>query len=73
MIPQYQLLLSIGSSSKLLMAMHEYFEMGHAVPVPAADLEKNFKDVYYLPMHVVTKASSATTKFRIVFYAANDR
>ena len=59
-----------GSSSKLIKAMREYFEMGHAEPVTAADLGKDWKDVYYLQMHVVTKASSTTTKFRIVFDAS---
>ena len=50
--------------------MHECIEMGHADPVPVADLGKGCKDVYYMPMHVVTKASSTTTKFCIVFDAS---
>ena len=55
-----------GSSSKLTEAMHEYFEMWHSESVPVGDLGKDCKDVYYLPMHVVTKASSTMTIFRIV-------
>ena len=31
--------------------MQEYFDLGHAEPVPTADLEKPEKDVFYLPMH----------------------
>ena len=42
--------------------MQEYFEMGHAVVVPAADLEKPPQEVFYLPMHAVRKESSTTTK-----------
>ena len=42
----------------------EYFEMGHAKPVPAADLEKLEQDAFYLPMHVVRKESSSTTEIR---------
>ena len=47
--------------------MAEYFEMGHAEPVPVADLEKQTQDVFYLPMHAVRKESSTTTKIRAVF------
>ena len=64
-----QSLAVMGSSSKLIDTMHECFKMGHAEPVPAADSGKDCKDVYYLPMHVVTKASSTMTKFCILFNA----
>ena len=67
-----RLLVAKGSSPKLIEAMHECFEMGHAEPVHVADLGKDCKDVYYLPMHVVTKASRTTTKFCIVFDAKTD-
>ena len=50
--------------------MTEYFEMGHAEPVPAADLEKPMQNVFYLPMHAVRKESSTTTKLRAVFDAS---
>ena len=42
--------------------MQEYFDLCHAEPVPAADLEKPEKDVFYLPMHAVKKEYSTTTK-----------
>ena len=50
--------------------MQEYFDLCHAEPVPAADLEKPEKDVFYLPMHAVKKESSTTTKIRAVFDAS---
>ena len=50
--------------------MDEYFKMGHAETVPAVDLEKPQENVFYLPMHVVRKESSTTTKIRAVFDAS---
>ena len=44
--------------------------MGHAEPVPTADLQKPPNDTFYLPMHVVRKEHSTTTKVRIVFDAS---
>ena len=43
--------------------------MGHAEPVPAVDLHKPECEVFYLPIHVVRKESSSTTKIRAVFDA----
>ena len=43
----------------------EYFDLGHAEPVPSVDMKKFSSDVYYLPMHGVVKESSTTTKLRI--------
>ena len=50
--------------------MDEYFVEGHAELVPTADLEKSRQHVFYLPMHVVRKESSSTTKVRAVFDAS---
>ena len=50
--------------------MKEYFDMGHAERVPAADLSKPHHDTFYLPMHIVRKESSSTTKLRAVFDAS---
>ena len=50
--------------------IEEYFEMGHAEPVPLSDLELPCNRVFYLPMHAVVKESSSTTKIRAVFDAS---
>ena len=50
--------------------IEEYFTMGHAKPVPPTDLNKRPEEVFYLPMHVVHKESSTTTKVRAVFDAS---
>ena len=41
--------------------------MDHAEPVPLADLDKPPSQVFYLPMHVIWKDSSTTTKIRAIF------
>ena len=48
----------------------EYFDMEHAESVPVADMEKPSHSTFYLPMHVVMKQSSTTTKIRAVFDAS---
>ena len=50
--------------------MEEYFDCGHAAMVPLSDLDKPTSEVFYLPMHIVHKESSSTTKIRIVFDAS---
>ena len=50
-------------------AMEEYFEMGHAECVPSKDLD-TCEEVFYLPMHVVSKVSSTTTRLHDVFNAS---
>ena len=52
------------------VVMEEYFEMGHAEPVPLADVEKSEQETFYLPMHAVRKESSSTTKIGVVFDAS---
>ena len=44
--------------------------MGHAEPIPVTDLNKPPSQVCYLPMHIVQKESSSTTKIRAVFDAS---
>ena len=42
--------------------INKYFDEGHAEPIPVADLKKTPSEVFYLPMHIVQKESSTTTK-----------
>ena len=50
--------------------MQEYLDLGHAEIVPNKDLMKPEAEVFYLPLHVVHKESSTTTKVRAVFDAS---
>ena len=51
--------------------VQEYLDLNHARPVTAAELLLPPGEVYYLPMHGVHKASSTTTKLRVVFDASS--
>ena len=51
-------------------AIQEYFTSGHAEEVSKQDLSKPPDKVFYLPMHIVHKQSSSTTKLRVVFDAS---
>jgi len=59
-----------GRFEEVEKVIDEYFVNKHAEPVPRADLEKPPSEVFYLPMHVVHKESSTTTKLRAVFDAS---
>ena len=50
--------------------VQEYFHLDHAEPVPTQDMHKPECKVFYLPIHVVRKESSSTTKIRAVFDAS---
>ena len=58
-----------GHFQEFEAVMDEYFQPGHAQLIPEADLEKPPDSVFYLPIHVVQKESSTTTKVRAVFDA----
>ena len=51
-------------------ALKEYIDMDHAEPVPVEELSRPIDKIYYLPMHVVRKESSTTSKVRVVFDAS---
>ena len=61
---------SRGAYDDFHLVMEEYFEKDHAELVPADELEKPTSEVFYLPMHMVYKESSNTTKVRAVFDAS---
>ena len=63
-------LYSKGQFREFAKLMNEYFTMDYAEPVPLTDLKKSPNKVFYLPMHVVRKSHSTTTKIRIVFDAS---
>ena len=65
-----QSLHSKGQFNELSAVMDEYFQQEHAELVPTSDLEKAVSEVFYLPMHVVRKESSSTTKLCAVFDAS---
>ena len=59
-----------GQFTEVEAVIGEYFEMEHAEQVPKLDMEKPHEEVFYLPMHIVRKESSTTTKIRAVFDAS---
>ena len=61
---------SNGQVDEFNDVINEYFEKDHAELVPLKDLEKPVQEVFYLPVHVVRKESSTTTKVRAVFDAS---
>ena len=61
---------SKGKSEEFHDVMEEYLKLGHAELVPVADLQKPDYESFYLPMHVVLKESSTTTKVSAVFDAS---
>ena len=46
--------------------VQEYLDLGHAELVPKTAMNSPVSEHYYLPMHRVTKASSTSTKLRVV-------
>ena len=61
---------SNGQVNEFNDVINEYFEKDHAELVPLKDLEKPVQEVFYLPVHVVRKESSTTSKVRAVFDAS---
>ena len=59
-----------GLFPEVQKVMQEYFDLQHAEEVPPEDLDKPPDQVFYLPMHIVCKESSTTTKMRAVFDAS---
>ena len=59
-----------GIFPEVQKVVQEYFDQQHAEEVPPEDLEKHQDQVFYLPIHIVCKESSTTTKIRAVFDAS---
>ena len=58
-----------GTYTAFQEVVKEYLQLGHAEAIPASSLNSK-AEIYYLPMHGVTKDSSTTTKLRVVFDAS---
>ena len=58
---------SKGQFKEVHDVIQEYFDLGHAEPVPVPALDKPMTEVFYLPIYIVRKDSSSTTKVRAVF------
>ena len=50
--------------------MKVYLDLEYSEPVPHDSIDKSVNEVFYMPMHVVFKESSNTTKIRPVFDAS---
>lgn len=59
-----------GQFDEIDAVVREYFDMGHAEPVPVEDMKRPHQEVFYLPIHAVRKEASSTTKIRAVFDAS---
>lgn len=59
-----------GPTSNAAFSLELGMDLGHAELVPPEEMEKPTFQVFYLPMHVVYKNSSTTTKIRAVFDAS---
>lgn len=59
-----------GLFPEIQKVMQEYLDQQHAERVPPEDIEKSVDQTFYLPIHVLTKDSSTTTKVRAVFHAS---
>ena len=59
-----------GIFAEVKDVIQEYFDHTHAEEVPPEVLEKPPEQVFYLPMHIVCKNTSTTTKIRAVFDAS---
>ena len=63
-------LLRKGSWGDFQKVVVEYLELAHARPCTPVEADMNPGDVYYMPMHSVSKTTSTTTKLRVVFDAS---
>ena len=62
-------ILKKGTWKAFQAVVQEYLDLGHAKPISTNNLTVS-QETYYLPMHSVVKASSTSTKLRVVFDAS---
>ena len=63
-------LIKKGTWESFQEVVREYVTLGHAQPVTQEEMLTPVQKHYYLPMHAVFKASSSSTKIRVVFDAS---
>ena len=63
-------LLRKGSWAEFQKVVAEYLDLAHARPCTPVEADMNPGDVYYMPMHSVSKTTSTTTRLRVVFDAS---
>ena len=59
-----------GTWAQFQKVVQEYLDLDHARLCTKEELALPASEVYYLPMHSVSKVSSSTTKLRVVFDAS---
>ena len=64
------LILRKGHWAEFQKVVKEYLDLAHARQCTPEELSMASRQVYYMPMHCVRKASSTTTKLRVVFDAS---
>ena len=65
-----QALIRKGTWAQFQAVVQEYLTLGHAQEVTPQELCTPVHETYHLPMHAVFKASSTSTKLRVVFDAS---
>ena len=58
-------------ASSMSSPTEEYFDEGHAEPIPTKEKEYPCREVFYLPKHAVVKPSSTIMQLRVVFDASS--
>ena len=64
-------LLRKGTWEEFQKVVVEYLELAHARPCTKKESAMSDSEGYYMPMHAVCKATSSTTKLRVVFDASS--
>ena len=64
-------LLRKGTWEEFQKVVVEYLELAHAHPCTKKESAMSDSEGYYMPMHSVCKATSNTTKLRVVFDASS--
>jgi len=61
----------VSKKDEYIKFMREYESLGHMQEIAASTSESDCKSTYYIRHHMVTKETSSTTKYRVVFNASS--